>query len=99
VRQARTAPITLDTAELPVERRVTLERLVEETRFFDQPADALPARGADYQVHTITVREGSRMHTVRRADPIEDPALAALVEALGRLRVESLQAKRKRQDD
>ena len=65
------APVTFDTANLPAERRTSLERLVEEAHFFDQPADApLPQRGADYQVHTITIKDGPRSHTVtyRRSD-------------------------------
>jgi hypothetical protein len=93
------APITVDTAELPAERRAKLERLVEEARFFEQSADVLPERGADYQIHTITVRDGSRTHTVRRADPVSDSALSALVDALRLLRLESLRAKRVRETD
>jgi hypothetical protein len=88
------APVTFDTAELPTERRAAIERLVEEARFFDQPGDAPPPRGADYQIHTITIRDGNRAHTVRRADPIEDPALAALVDALRQMRTEILKARR-----
>lgn len=88
------APVTFDTAELPAERRTKLERLVDEARFFDQPADALFARGADYQVQTITIRDGDRAHTVRVADPIADPGLAALVDSLRQLKTERLHAKR-----
>jgi Emfourin len=89
------APVTIDTAELQPERKTKLDRLVAESRFFDQPAEApLPSRGADYQVYTITVREGDRTHTVRVAEPIADAALAALVEALRQLRNEKVQAKR-----
>lgn len=82
------APVTIDTASLPAGRGAALERLVEEARFFDQPAESLPSRGADYQVHTITVRDGNRAHTVRVAHPVADPALGALVDALRRLRRE-----------
>ena len=88
------APVTFDTANLPAERRTSLERLVEEAHFFDQPADApLPQRGADYQVHTITIKDGPRSHTVRIVDPIKDASLAALVEALQKLRSEKNQAR------
>jgi hypothetical protein len=88
------APIAFDTAELPAERRTALERLVEEARFFDQPADAPPARGADYQVHTITVTDETRSHTVRRADPVTDAALTPLINALRQLRAETLRTKK-----
>jgi len=88
------APVTFDTADLPEGRRTSLERLVEDAHFFDQPADApLPTRGADYQVHTITIRDGKRTHTVRVADPIKDPSLAALVDELQKLRTEKAQAR------
>jgi hypothetical protein len=88
------APFVIDTADLPPDRRATIERLVKEARFFDQPADALPPRGADYQIGTLTIRDGDAAHTVQRADPITDPALAALFDAVRKLRMEVLQAKR-----
>jgi hypothetical protein len=82
------APITIDTAKLAADRRIALERLIEEAHFFDQPSAPTTApRGADYQVHTITVRDGDRSHTIRVADPITDSSLAALVDALRQLRV------------
>ena len=83
------APFKVDTADLPADRRSTVERLVEEANFFDQPADApQPSRGADYQTYTITIKDGDRTHTVRLVDPIKDPALASLVQALQKLRTE-----------
>jgi hypothetical protein len=82
--------VAFDTAELPAERRATIERLVEEARFFDQPAAAPPPRGADYKVYTIAVHDGDRTHTVRVADVIANPGLAALVSELESLRMERL---------
>lgn len=88
------APVTFDTADLPSDRRAKLERLVEEAHFFDQPADSPPPpRAADYQTHTITIKDGDRAHTVRVADPIKDPAMAALVAELQKLRTEKAQAR------
>ena len=88
------APVTFDTADLPADTRTTLERLVEDAHFFDQPANApVPRRGADYQTHTITIHDGDRTHTVRVIDPVGDSALAALVDELRKLRTEKSQAR------
>ena len=89
------APVKFDTADLPPDRRATVERLVEEAHFFDQPADPPhPPRGADYQTYTITIKDGDRTHTVRLNDPITDPALASLVQELQKLRTEKGQARK-----
>jgi len=89
------APFKFDTADLPPDRRTTVERLVEDAHFFDQPADApQPRRGADYQTYTIAITDGDRTHTVRVIDPITDPPLAALVRELQKLRAEKSQARK-----
>jgi hypothetical protein len=80
------APVVVDTADLPDDRRATLERLVAEAKFFDQPAEVGSRRGADYQVHTITITDETRTHTIRVSEPIADPALAALVKELRQLK-------------
>jgi hypothetical protein len=77
------APVTIETGQLPADRREELERLVHDARFFERPAQSPPpAKGADYTTYTITIKDGAREHTVRLVDPISDPALQALVEAL-----------------
>ena len=77
-------PVTIDSDELPEEEATELKRRVEEARFFDLPAQpGEPLRGAaDYRRYTVTVEEGGRSHTVRLADPIEDPDLQRLISAL-----------------
>jgi hypothetical protein len=88
------APVTFNTADMPADARAKLERLVEDAHFFDQPSDTPPPqRGADYQTHTITVKDGERTHTVRVSDPIKDPAMAALVAELQALRTAKSQAR------
>jgi hypothetical protein len=61
-----------------------LQRLVAASRFFDLPTDACaPARGAaDYQTNVLTVDDGTRRHTVRICEPIAEPALEELVNAV-----------------
>ena len=86
------APVTIDTSDLPADRRAKLEGLVEDAHFFDQPADS-PARGADYQTYTITIKDGGRAHTARVSDPVRDSAMAALIAELQALRTEKSQAR------
>jgi hypothetical protein len=77
-------PVTIDSDELPEEEAIELKRQVEEAHFFDLPAQAGdPPRGAaDYRRYTVTVEAGGRSHTVRLADPVEDPDLQRLVSSL-----------------
>jgi hypothetical protein len=85
-------PVRIDTDELPGDRRSKLEQLVADARFFELPAEAPPRRGADYQTHTIVISDGARRHLVRVVDPVADPALRALIQALRH------EAQRRRQD-
>ncbi len=74
-------PVTIDSGELPENEAVELRRRVEEARFFDLPPTVgePPPGAADYLRHTITVEDEDRSHTARVTDPVEDPALRALV--------------------
>ena len=78
------APVTIDTAELPEPEAGELMRLVEEARFFDQPPTAAaPTRGAaDYRTYTVTVEDGRRRHTVRFTDPVGDTGSQRLLDYL-----------------
>ena len=78
------APVTIDTAELPEPEAGELMRLVEEARFFDQPSIVgPPARGAaDYRTYTVTIEDGGRHHTVRFADPVGDGGPQRLLDYL-----------------
>jgi hypothetical protein len=81
----RSAPVTIDTDDLPAEEASELERLIEAAGFFDLPEAAAPPRGAaDYLRYTISVTSPERSHTVRLTDPIEDPHVGALVDYLER---------------
>ena len=91
-------PVEIDTDELREEEAAKLSRCVEEARFFERPEGPgePPPGAADLRLHTVTVEEGARSHTVRAYEPIEDPALRALVEALGALAKEIRRARRTR---
>ena len=80
-------PTLIDSDELPAAGAAELRRLVDAAHFFDLPATHAAVRGAaDYQQYTISVQAGRRRHTARVADPIADPALQDLVDALKALR-------------
>src|SRR5215216_727723 len=77
-------PRMIDSADLPAAEADRLRRLVDAAGLFQQSARAraLPKGAADYRQYTITVEDGRRRRTVRLADPIGNPDLAALVEYL-----------------
>lgn len=77
-------PVTVDADLLGQDDAEQLRRLVAAARFFDLPAAVgAPARGAaDYRQYILTIDDGSRTHTVRVLEPIEDPVLQELVQAV-----------------
>jgi len=75
-------PKTIDSDDLSPAEAAKLKRLVTAARFYDLPADPPQRAGAaDYRQYTITIEDGRR-HTVRLADPVEDPDLQALLDFL-----------------
>jgi hypothetical protein len=76
-------PLTIDTAALPADQAAKLEKLVHDADLVNRPNEiGTPAPGAaDYRTYTISIDNGGS-HTVKLTDPIEDPALLALVEHL-----------------
>ena len=77
-------PVEIDTSELQEEEAADLELRVEEARFFERTEGpgAPPSGAADLRLHTVTVEEGTRSRTLRVYEPVEDPALRALIDAL-----------------
>jgi hypothetical protein len=76
-------PVVIDTSTLPAEEAAELERLIQSSGFFALPEVIGPPPGAaDFRQYAITVIDGDRRHTVRVADPVENPALQALLEYL-----------------
>ena len=76
-------PVTIDTAQIEAQARTELESLVRRSRFFDQPTHPTPKKGAaDYRTYTITVQDGSCIHTIQLTDPIADINLDQLVSRL-----------------
>ena len=80
------APRTIDVDALAPDVRASLERMLEQAHFFELPARLPVTRGAaDYQSYEITVEDRGRRHTVVAADPVQDPALQALITRLREL--------------
>ena len=77
-------PMIVDTARLPADEGNRLESLVGASGFFARPsAVGSHARaGADMRHTSITVEDGGRSHTVDVFEPVDDPALLALINAL-----------------
>jgi hypothetical protein len=77
-------PIVIDSHDLSAAEAAELERLLDSARFFELPADsrALHRGAADYCQYTLSVENENRRHTVRLADPVENPQLQALLEFL-----------------
>lgn len=77
-------PVEVDTSDLQEEEAADLVRRVEEACFFERPEGpgTPPSGAADLRLHTVTVEEGTRSRTLRVYEPVKDPALRALIDAL-----------------
>ncbi|MET1079799.1 MAG: protealysin inhibitor emfourin [Pseudomonas sp.] len=81
-------PLTLDLEQLDRETADRLRQLVEAADFFHLPArlECATAGRADCQTFVLSIEDGARRHRVQTSVPISEPALAALIEALQRLK-------------
>ena len=72
-------PIVIDGADLAPQEAAELERLIEAANFFALPAVVGRPGGRDTRQYTITVDTGDRRKTVQITEPVDDPALQALL--------------------
>jgi hypothetical protein len=79
-------PAVINSDDLSEAESEELRHLLDEADFFERPAPSrtLPKGAADYRQYTISVEQGRRRHTIRLADPIDDPCLQELVDFLRR---------------
>jgi hypothetical protein len=77
-------PTVFDSESLPAEANEELTQLIAASGFFDLPSQfgSFPKGGADMRTHIITVKDGSRSHTVRLMEPVEDESVKALLKAI-----------------
>ncbi len=78
------APVVTDTEQIEPDIGRQLETLVRESHFFEQPARSVTVKqgAADYQTYAVTVKDGSRTHSIQLTDPITDTNLERLVNSL-----------------
>lgn len=76
--------LTVDTAVLPAQEAASLEELVRAAQFFSRPPESGSAApgAADYRTYTISVEDSENSHTIRVSEPVQDPALEALINSL-----------------
>ena len=87
------APLTIHCDALPPPENERMRALVQRAGFFALPSrDARPAM-PDARAYTIAVDDGARCKTVTVREPIANPALRDLVDAL---RDQALAARRSR---
>jgi hypothetical protein len=80
------APRIIDVDRLEPDQRAAVERLVQDAHFFDLPRRLpAPQGSADCQSYEIAIEDGPRQHTVVVSDPVEQPAVQALVAQLRKL--------------
>jgi len=70
----------VDSEKLPAKQAQELERLVEEARLFDQPAEiSAPQRARDQYQYELTVEDGNRTHTIQTSDTAASDELRNLI--------------------
>ncbi|HEU5100434.1 MAG TPA: protealysin inhibitor emfourin [Roseiflexaceae bacterium] len=74
----------IDSHSLSAAEAAKLVQLLDSAHFFELPEDCRKLRpgAADCQQYAITAEDADRRHTVRLADPVEDPRLQALLDFL-----------------
>jgi hypothetical protein len=76
------APVTIHCDALPTNERARMHDLVHRADFFVRPADDARTRTPDARAYTIAIDDGPRCRTLIVREPIADPALRDLVDAL-----------------
>lgn len=87
------APLTIQCDALPAPENERMRSLVQRADFFALPSRDARAAMPDARAYTIAVDDGERCKTVTVREPIADPALRDLVDAL---REKALAARRSR---
>lgn len=74
-------PIALDTRQMDSEVANELESVVRNSHFFELPIqNNSQAKGAaDYRTYSISIEDGTQVHTIQLTDPIKDSNLQHLV--------------------
>lgn len=79
-------PRSVELGELPAEQAEAIEHGLRDARFHELPSvvEGSSPRGADQRQYTLTVEEGTRRHSVKLVEPVEDPHLRELLSLVKR---------------
>jgi hypothetical protein len=80
---ARASRTIIDTPNLKEEERHQLEKLIEDSNFFDIPSNLLPTDAADFNAYRITIEDEGRKHSVTTTNFSVDQNLSFIVCCLG----------------
>ena len=75
-------PVTIHCDALPADENAHLHDLVRRADFFARPSEDARSPAPDTRAYTIAIDDGPRCRTVTVREPIADPALRDLVDAL-----------------
>ena len=75
-------PVTIQCDALPATEKERIQALVRRAGFFGLPPHDLGAPMPDARAYTIAVDDGARCKTVTVREPIANPALRDLIDAL-----------------
>ncbi|HEY3532231.1 MAG TPA: protealysin inhibitor emfourin [Casimicrobiaceae bacterium] len=86
-------PLTIQCDALPPDKQAQWRALLQRANFFARPEDEPSPSHPDARSYTIVVDDGANCRSITVHEPIQDPALQSLVEAL-RERAAAVRAKR-----
>jgi hypothetical protein len=86
-------PLTIECDSLPPHKQAKWRALLQRANFFARPEDEKSAPRPDARTYTILVDDGANCRSITVHEPIGDPGLRRLVEAL-RARAAAVRARR-----
>ena len=75
-------PTLLDLDAMPDSERARLCTLIEQARFFERPEAPARPPMPDARTYTLAIEDDGRRRELRFSDPVQDPALGALLHAV-----------------
>ncbi|HET9670266.1 MAG TPA: protealysin inhibitor emfourin [Casimicrobiaceae bacterium] len=75
-------PLTIECDSLPPDKQAQWRALLQRANFFARPEDAKSPPQPDARTYTILVDDGANCRSITVHEPIGDPGLRRLVEAL-----------------
>jgi len=76
------APLTIHCDTLPPDKQAAWRALLQRANFFARPVEDKARPQPDARTYTIVVDDGANCRSITVHEPIGDPALRSLIEAL-----------------